>query len=73
MVSGGVRVKPIMKKVALVNGVLLDMEDIQNYLDGMECCMDNGEFYLNTSDKMTVKVKGKVVDNKDVTISFEEV
>ena len=64
--------KEIMKKVSVVSGVSLSMDDIQNNLDGMECVMDKGEFYPTVQDKMTVKVKGKIVDNKDVTISFEE-
>lgn len=64
--------KEIMKKVSVLKGVVLTLKDIHGFMEEIECYMDKGCFVISDSQKMTVKVKGKIVDNGDVTISFED-
>lgn len=63
--------KAIMKKVMQLTGVTLDIKDIQNYLEDVEIYLDAQVVVLHPDQKVTVKVKGKIVETSDVQISFE--
>ena len=64
--------KAIMKKVAQLKGINLNTNDLLDSMDNMEFYIEQGCFVICNDNKLTVKVKGKVIDNKDVTFSFEE-
>lgn len=64
--------KAITKKVPKVTGVVLTMSDVHEFLDGIEYYDDNICWSVEPDAKMTVKVKGKIVNLKDVSISFED-
>jgi hypothetical protein len=64
--------KEIFKKVKTLKGAILTVEDVHGIMEEAECYFDNGIFMILDTHKVTVKVKGKAVENKDVTISFEE-
>ena len=65
--------KEIMKKVSVLKGVTLSAQDMHDSLEEIECYMDKGCFIIRGSNKMTVKVNGKIIESKNLTVSFEDV
>lgn len=61
-----------MKKVPKFVGLTMSLKELLDYSEDMEFYLSDEPYvqYL-PSDKVTIKVKGKVVDIKDVSISLE--
>jgi hypothetical protein len=68
----GKGMKKITKKISTIKGATLTARDIHSFLEEVECHFDDDYWTIYDGQKMTVKVKGKIIDSEDLTISFEE-